>query len=181
MANLQDLIPSGKPKLTDVQLQNEAFNWEPKKAHQFLFSVIGTDGIGVPSYLVKASAKPSLTNGEIALDHINIKRYVKGKTQWNTIAITLYDAINPSGAESVMNWLKQHHEANTGRDGYSTHYKKKVKIQQLEATGRIIEDWDLHGTFITETNFGSLDWGSEETVNIEMTLRYDWAELKNKY
>jgi hypothetical protein len=70
-----------------------------------------------------------------------------------------------------------HHESATGRDGYSSFYKKEIKLHQLSPLGEVIEEWILKGAFITETNFGSLDWSTEDVVNIEMTLRYDWAFL----
>ena len=147
-------------------------SWEPKKQHQFIMS-LGD----IPAYLIKASAKPSMTNGEIALDHINTQRYVKGKSVWNSIAVTLYDAIVPSGAQSVMEWVRLHHESATGRDGYSTFYKKQVYLRQLSPLGEIVEEWILNGTYILDSNFGSLDWSTEDVVTIEMTLRYDWALL----
>jgi hypothetical protein len=152
---------------------DKAFTWEPKKSNQFIMSIDG-----IPAYLVKASAKPSFANGEVTLDHINVKRYIKGKTIWNTIGITLYDAIIPSGAQSVMDWARLHHESNTGRDGYSSFYKKDVTLKQLSPLGEVIEEWRLVGTMIADSNFGALDWATEDAVNIEMTLRYDWAELK---
>jgi len=176
MAGLADQINQNLGYLTDAQMFSPAYSWEPKRAHQFILAIDGP-GVSIPSYLVKASAKPSFTNGEIALDYINVQRYVKGKTVWNTIALTLYDAIVPSGAQAVMQWARLHHESATGRDGYSSYYKKQLRLQQLSPLGEIIEEWKLNGAYITETNFGSLDWGTEETVNIEMTIRYDWAEL----
>jgi hypothetical protein len=156
----------------DPQFWDNAFSWEPKKQHQFVMIVDG-----IPAYLIKASAKPSMTNGEVTLDHINVQRYVKGKSVWNNISVTLYDAIVPSGAQAVMDWVRLHHESYTGRDGYSSYYKKEIKLRQLSPLGEIIEEWILNGAFIVDTNFGSLDWSSEDVVNIEMTLRYDWALL----
>lgn len=168
---LQDQV---QPGLTDYGTLSEfwqnAYSWEPKKQHQFIMSIDG-----IPAYLIKASAKPSLSNGEVTLDHINVQRYVKGKTVWNSIAVTLYDAIVPSGADAVMQWVRQHHESVTGRDGYSSFYKKDIYLRQLSPLGEVIEEWQLKGAFITETNFGSLDWSTEDVVNIELTLRYDWA------
>ena len=164
--------------LTDYAKENpagfysNAFSWEPKKQHQCIMS-IGD----IPAFLIKASAKPSLANGEITLDHINVQRYVKGKSVWNTISVTLYDAIVPSGAQAVMEWVRLHHESATGRDGYSSFYKKEVRLKQLSPLGEVIEEWILNGTYIVDANFGSLDWSTEDVVNIEMTLRYDWAFL----
>ena len=89
----------------------------------------------------------------------------------------MYDAIVPSGAQAVMEWVRLHHESATGRDGYSSFYKKEVRLHQLSPLGEVIEEWILNGTYITDSNFGSLDWSSEDIVSIELTLRYDWAFL----
>jgi hypothetical protein len=56
-------------------LECNAYSWEPKKQHQFIMEIEG-----IPAYLIKTSAKPTIENGEITLDHINVKRYVKGKS-----------------------------------------------------------------------------------------------------
>ena len=34
---------------------------------------------GIPAYLVKTMKRPSINFETITLDHINVKRYVKGK------------------------------------------------------------------------------------------------------
>jgi hypothetical protein len=36
----------------------------------------------------------------------------------------------------------------------------------------------LQGAFISEANFGQMDWGTEEAVTIELTLKYDYAILQ---
>ena len=123
------------------------------------------------------SDKPKLTNGEQTLELINVKRYVKGKSEWNTISISLYDAIVPSGAQTVMEWVRLHHESATGRDGYSDFYKKDLKLYQLSPLGEKVEEWVLYGAFITEADFGSYDWGDDAVQEISLTLRYDWAFL----
>jgi len=169
------LIDQINPNLayaSENEMFDTAFSWEPKRQHQFIMEVNG-----IPSYLIKTSAKPSMTNGEVALDMINVKRYVKGKSEWNAIEVTLYDAIVPSGAQSVMEWVRLHHESATGRDGYSSFYKKEVRLHQLSPLGEVIEEWILKGAFITESNFGTFDWTSDAVQEISMTLRYDWAFL----
>ena len=164
-ANLQDFG-------IDPAFYRNAYNWEPKKQHQFIMSMTG-----IPAYLIKTAAKPTISNGEITLDHINVQRYVKGKSVWSTMAITLYDPIEPSAAAAVIEWVRLHHESATGRDGYSDMYKKNIQLQQLSPLGEVIEEWKLTGAFITEANFGALDWSSEEVVMIDLTLRFDYAKL----
>ena len=100
---------------------NEIFYtaFEPKQKNRFICYIDG-----IPSYTVKSMGAVSLTQGTVKLDHINVSRYVKGKTLWNTISFSLFDPITPSGAQAVMEWVRLHHESVTGRDGYSDFYKK---------------------------------------------------------
>jgi len=172
MAGLFDSINQNLNYAEQNEMFDTAFSWEPKKQHQFILEVNG-----IPSYLVKASGKPTIANGEIALDMINIKRYVKGKSEWSTITMTLYDAIVPSGAQAVMEWIRLHHESATGRDGYSSFYKKEIRLHQLSPLGEVVEEWILKGAFLTDASFGTFDWGSDAVQEIELTVRYDWAFL----
>lgn len=158
--------------LDQNRFYDKAFDWEPKHANRFILEIAD-----IPAYIIKAAARPSLTNGEIVLDHINIDRKVKGKTRWNDISITLYDPIVPSGAQSVMEWVRLHHESATGRNGYSSQYKKDLTFKTLSGPGEIIEQWEIYGAYILDANFGTMDWGTDEAVQIELTLKYDWALL----
>ena len=74
---------------------NEIFftAFEPKQPNRFIMYIDG-----IPSFMVKGVGAVSLTQGSVKLNHINVSRYVKGKTEWNTIQFTLFDPITPSGA-----------------------------------------------------------------------------------
>jgi hypothetical protein len=147
--------------------------FEPKIKHRFIMYIEG-----VPAYLIKAAARPQITFEEIALDHINVKRYVKGKGDWQNLNITLYDAIVPSGAQAVMEWVRLHKESVTGRDGYSDFYKKDITINVLGPVGDKVEEWTLKGAWIKEANFGEMSWETNEPMDITLTLRYDYAILQ---
>ena len=99
---------------------------------------------GIPSYFVKTMNRPQITFEEIELNHINVKRYLKGKGTWETLEITLYDPIVPS-SDAVMEWVRLHHESVTGRDGYSDFYKKDITFNLLGPVGDKVEEWKLKG------------------------------------
>jgi hypothetical protein len=133
---------------------------------------------GIQSYLVKAAARPSIQFEVITLDHINVKRKLKGKGEWQDITITLFDPIVPSGAQSVMEWVRLSHESITGRDGYADFYKKDIDFYMLGPVGDKIEQWKLKGAFISQANFGDVSFDSNEPATIELTLAYDYAILE---
>ena len=132
----------------------------------------------IPSYLVKAANRPTIQFETVTLDHINVKRKLKGKGEWQDITITLYDPIVPSGAQAVMEWIRLGHESITGRDGYADFYKKDVDFYLLGPVGDKIEQWKLKGAFISQANFGDLSFDSNEVATIELTLSYDYAILE---
>ena len=111
--------------MPDILDTNEIFftPFEPKTKNRFIMYIEG-----IPSYLVKAAARPQIQFEEMVLDHINVKRHLKGKGTWQPVDITLYDPIVPSGAQAVMEWVRLGHESVTGRDGYADFYKKDITI-----------------------------------------------------
>ena len=147
--------------------------FEPKTQNRFVFNIDG-----IPAYTIKAANRPTITFEEVALSHLNVKRYVKGRGEWQTLDITLYDPIVPSAAQSVMEWVRLSHESVTGRDGYSDFYKKDCNIQLLGPVGDIVEEWTLKGTWITSANFGALSFDASDPTDITVTLRYDYAILQ---
>ena len=145
--------------------------FEPKTKNRYVMYIEG-----IPSYLIKAANRPSIQFDTIELDHINVKRYVKGKGAWQTIDITLYDPVVPSAAQAVMEWVRLSHESVTGRDGYSDFYKKDVTFNLLGAVGDVVEEWTLKGAYIQNAAFNDLDWGNgTDPVDITLTLQYDYA------
>ena len=147
--------------------------FEPKLKNRYTMNLNG-----IPAYLVKTMARPSITFEEVELHHINVKRYVHGKATWEPIEVTLYDPVVPSAAQGVMEWIRLHHESVTGRDGYSDFYKKDIDFQVLGPVGDVVEEWKLKGAFIQAANFNDLDFASSDPVDISLTLRYDYAILQ---
>jgi hypothetical protein len=148
-------------------------NFEPKLGNRFIMEING-----IESYIIKTASRPTFTSEIVELDHINVKRKIKGKSTWDDITISLYDPIVPSGAQQVMEWVRSSHESLTGRDGYAAFYKKDINFFLLGPVGDKVEQWTLKGAFITSANFGELDWASNDPLSIELTLTYDYAILE---
>ena len=147
--------------------------FEPKTKNRFIMYIEG-----IPAFTIKAASRPSIQFDEIVLEHINVKRYVKGKGAWQPLEIVLYDPIVPSASQAVMDWVREHHESVTGRQGYSDFYKKDVTFNLLGPVGDIVEEWTLKGTYIENANFGDLDYGTSDPAEITLTLKYDYAILQ---
>ena len=146
--------------------------FEPKVQNRFIMYIDG-----IPSYLVKSVASPAFDAGEIVLDHINTYRKVKGKVRWQDMAMTLYDPVTPSGAQSIMEWARLAHESVTGRDGYSDFYKKDLVLNVLGPVGDVVSEWIIKGAYAKTANFGAYDWSNEAAVSIDLTIAMDYCVL----
>ena len=147
--------------------------FEPKRKFRWVFAVEGID-----SFLMKTAARPTISTSEQEINFINSKRYMAGKTTFGTIGVTIYDPIAPSGAQQVMEWIRTHFESVSGRSGYADFYKRDCQLKMLDPVGTVVELWDLKGCFITEANFGDLDYGTEDPTEISLTLRFDNCVLQ---
>ena len=154
---------------------NEIFftAFEPKQKNRFICFVDG-----FPAYIMKGVGAVSVSQGTVPLNHINVQRFVKGKTTWGTIQFTLFDPITPSGAQAVMEWVRLHHESVTGRDGYSDFYKKDLTMNVLGPVGDIVSEWIIKGALITEATFGDYNWDNESAaVELQLTVQPDYCIL----
>ena len=146
--------------------------FEPKVQNRFIMYIDG-----IPAFLVKKISRPNVQFGDVTLDHINVKRKLKGKADWQNVTATLYDPVTPSGAQAVMEWVRLSHESVTGRDGYSDFYKKDIRFNALGPVGDIVEEWILKGAYVQNANFGDMDWASDSPANINLTIVMDYAIL----
>lgn len=157
--------------MANLVAENELFfnQFEPQTKNRFLMYIDG-----IPSYMVRRMARPTITMEAKELPHINVSRYVKGKSRWGPVQCTLFDPIAPSGAQAVMEWVRLHHESVTGRNGYADFYKKDVVFNMLGPVGDKTQEWIGKGCIITEANFGDLDWGTDDPAEIQLTLQADY-------
>ena len=134
--------------------------FEPKMANRF---ILYADGL--PAYVIKGVARPTVSQDAKVLNHINVQRYVKGRTVWGAMQMTLFDPIVPSSAQSVMEWVRLHHESVTGRDGYAEFYKKDLTIPMrlpLSMEYDILPGMDLSYKVLDTQRF---DIGTPERLN----------------
>ena len=156
--------------VSEQELFFKAF--EPKMANRF---ILYADGL--PSYVVKGVARPTISQEAKQLNHINVQRWVKGRSTWGSIAMTLFDPIVPSAAQAVMEWVRLHHESVTGRDGYADFYKKDLTINVLGPVGDKVEEWILKGCMVTEASFGDLAFDTDDPTEVTVTVQPDLCIL----
>jgi hypothetical protein len=148
--------------------------FEPKRQHRWVLAIEGID-----AFLVKSAGRPTWSSGETEIPFINSYRKVNtGKAKWDNINVTIHDPIAPSGAQQVMEWIRTHHESVSGRAGYADFYKRDIQLKLLDPVGTVVELWDIKGAFLTNCTFGTLDYGADGLLEVQMTIAYDNAVMQ---
>lgn len=147
--------------------------FEPKRKNRWVFAIEGID-----AFILKTASRPSFSIQEQEINYINAKRYIAGKTSFESINVTLHDPIAPSGAQQVMEWIRTHYESVSGRAGYADFYKRDCQLKMLDPVGTVVELWDIKGAFLTSANFGDLSYDGDDPADISITIRFDNCVLQ---
>ncbi len=99
---------------------------------------------------------------------------IRGKDYTLDASSIIYQAAKNGGYSNPFSFLegalskyRMHNALETGA----------LNIVQIDADGNNVEVWSLFNAFISSTNFGSLKYESDDIVDIECTINYDYAEL----
>ena len=167
---------------------------EPKRKYRFLLSFNG-----IPQWIVKTTGKPNFSVSESEHSFINYKFYYPGRLEWEEISMTLVDPVDPDASKTMLDlielsgYVAPHNFLNDpigrGKASNVVTFSKKqatsavggrVFIHTIDENGSPIETWSLYNPWIKSVNFGDLDYESDDLVNVELTMRFDWASLETK-
>jgi len=157
---------------------SDATGFEPKRAYRWVLYIND-----IKTYTIKKVSKPSFTVTESTHQFLNHTFYYPGRVEWNTISFTLVDPIDPDASQLLIEKLKNSgYERPSSEQDLGTVSKAKSidalgtpKIQQLDANGKVVETWTLENAWVKDVKFGELDYSGDDMVEIEVELRYDYA------
>jgi hypothetical protein len=96
--------------------------------------------------------------------------------QWNDITMKLY-SFEFITAREVWDYINgKHQKISDAIDKNPADYKSDMMIIVLSPMGAPVNIWSLKGAFITEVNWGNVDWGAEDILECDITVSYDWAD-----
>jgi hypothetical protein len=158
---------------------------EPKRKFRWLLSFRG-----VPQWIVKKVSKPNITITEAEHNFLNYKFYYPGRVEWAELTCTLVDPIYPDASKTMMEILKDsgyRDPADFDAGAPMTISKMsavqaiggRIYLQQLDPWGGVNEEWQLYNPWIKSISFDELDYESDDLLNVELTIRYDWARINN--
>lgn len=161
---------------------------EPKKAYNWVMAFNN-----IPHWVLKTVTKPNFTITETSTNFMGHSFYHPGRVEWQAIDVTLGDPVQPDSSAHMMTLLRQMgYDYPDGLDWANGRGGKKptgiskrraveamgdTYIAQVNAEGEELERWKLVNPFITKAEFGSLDYSSDEMVDVSISIRYDYAVM----
>jgi hypothetical protein len=182
-----------------------AHSLQPKRKFRYVVEFPQGDG-DTFTIAAKTIAKPEFDVGSTAHKFLNHTFFFPNRLEWKPITVTLVDhlggGVDYTREESITHQLYQmvvdsgYTLPNTFEACQAAITKHgahaavgQVRIVQLgdgdvhldaahpgQSTDRI-EEWTLWNCWIQDIKFGDLDYGSEDIVEVSLTLVYDFATL----
>jgi hypothetical protein len=162
---------------------------EPKRNYRWYVNFDSGNGLlSNIRYAVKKVDKPKAKIGEVTHKYLNHSFYYPGRLEWESVNLTMASVTDPDATSTLFQILRNagyfvpsnvdpgSERASIGKNKFDASIGR-INIFQVNADGVDIEQWTLIKPFFTSVQFGSLDYGNEDIVEISMTIRYDYAEL----
>lgn len=149
--------------------------YEPLRENRFIFRF--PSDLGINEWTIESAKRPSIKQGATEIQFLNTSTWVLGRYTWSEMNIVFRDPIGPSASQAIMEWIRLGSESVTGRQGYAIGYKRDVELCMLDPTGAIAQKWILKNAFLTDTDFGELNYTQDGIAKITATLRMDYAIL----
>jgi len=171
---------------------------EPNR--QFRWYIEFATTLTAARYALKKAAKPTVKIGEVKHKYLNHEFFYPGRIEWEPITVSfasvktdkgLLDALlinalkgsgyiyptaptavgNAPSQVSSISKSKAVSQITAGGNG------SNLKLVQINADGKDIESWYLFNPFFTDVKYDTLEYATEEILNIDCTIKYDWASL----
>jgi len=126
-------------------------------------------------------SRPNLNFNEFAIDVYNSKVKLVGKPTWESVTVALRDDANNNVSKLVGAQIqKQFDFAEQSSASSGIDYKFVLKFEMLDGgnganDATVLETWELSGAFISQVNYGEMNYSESAAAMITLTVSYDNA------
>ncbi len=160
---------------------------EPLRQFRWYF-LFGNPSLDNIQYALKKCDKPKMKVNSIQHKYMNHFYNFPGRVEWEDINVTFAGVTDPNAASILFDVLKNSgyeypasptNRKTLSKSGFVSNLSSDgVIIYQVDPAGTVVDGWKLINPFFTSVQFGTLDYSSEEIVEVTCVLKYDAAEYK---
>ena len=150
---------------------------EMRRTHRWEFQTIGGGTLAQVRLLLKTASRPSFALEEAQMHHNQEQVYYAGKQTWEPLALSWYDAEqDPDVSQSMWDWINKCADIKNANVNPPSAYKAdEARLQMLDGVGTATETWTMYNGWPQQSNWGGLDYSSNEIQLIEIKFRFDRA------
>jgi hypothetical protein len=125
--------------------------------------------------------RPSVSFDPIEIPIYNSKVYLAGKPTWAEVSCMLRDDAGGEVSKRVGEQMqKQYDFFEQSSAGSGIDYKFTTVLEVLDGgngtnTPNILETWEMYGCYLSNTDYGDNNYGTNDPMTISLTIRYDNA------
>jgi hypothetical protein len=156
----------------------------PKMKYRFraIFENFGvsTDKVELTKQVADIS-RPNVNFNPFTIDVYNSKVNLVGKPSWEAVTVNLRDDAGGNVSKLVGEQLqKQFDFAEQSSASSGIDYKFLLKFEMLDGgnganAATVLETWELYGAFLSQVNYGEMNYSTSEPAMITLTVTYDNA------
>lgn len=125
--------------------------------------------------------RPKISFEPMELHTYNSRIYLAGKPAWETVTCNIRDDAGGEVSRRVGEQLQKQFdfmEQSSAASGID--YKFITKLEILDGGNGanepvVLETWEMYGCFLTNADYGDVNYATNEPVQINLTIRYDNA------
>ena len=162
----------------------------PKLKYRFRVTFQGFGAVNSASPTTELTKQVmDFTRPQISFEPIDIPIYnstikLAGKYSWGDITCNLRDDASGQISRLVGEQLqKQLDFAEQASASAGIDYKFLTTFEVLDGGNGtevgVLETWEISGCYLSEVNYGDMNYGTSEAVSISMTIRFDNAVQVN--
>lgn len=125
--------------------------------------------------------RPAVTFGDITLDTYNSKVKLLGKPEWQPVTCTFRDDAQGQVSKLIGEQMqKQYDFMEQASAASGIDYKFITRLEMLDggngaSTPAVLETWELYGCYVSNVDYQTVNYSSNDPVTIQITLNYDNA------
>jgi len=125
--------------------------------------------------------RPTLSFEQIEIPVYNSKVYLAGKPTWAEVTCQIRDDASGEVTKRVGEQMQKQFdffEQSTASSGID--YKFQTILEILDGgnganTPNVLETWELYGCYLMSADYGDNNYGSNEPMTVDLSIRYDNA------
>jgi len=156
-------------------LQRMPLQFEPLRKNRWILR-FPTD-LGISEWMLSSAQRPRIKQDSVEIQFLNTSTWVAGRYIWESLSVTFRDPIGPSASQAIMEWVRLCSESVTGRQGYAAGYKRDIELEMLDPTGVVVQRWILKNAWLSDVNFGDLNYTDDAIADITANIVMDYCVL----